>query len=129
MHRPRLATQQCLNAQEYETSSTGSRSSSKPRVLQCQAHAWVEGGREMKGGAQVDKLVADARGRVEKVRIREFGERDRTSGRWKCGGWMDGWGCWRKGKVEDCWLALGCQRMRKAGPAGPEIAAQKRAAT
>jgi hypothetical protein len=43
---------------------------------------------------------------------------------------MNGWmGCWRKGKVEDCWLALGCQRMRKAGQAGPEIAAQKRAAT
>jgi hypothetical protein len=43
---------------------------------------------------------------------------------------MDEWmGVLVKGKVEDCWFELGCQRIQKVGQDGPEIAAQKRAAT
>jgi hypothetical protein len=45
----------------------------------------------MKGGAQVDRLVADARGRVQKVRIRDLeNETRRLDGGSVVDEWMDG---------------------------------------
>jgi hypothetical protein len=39
---------------EASSASAVSRSSSKPRVLQCNAQRLSEGGRQIKGGAQID---------------------------------------------------------------------------